>query len=53
MTEVMAFFQVPHITAEDIKNKAQHGLVKFAEISRAGLRHAVEQHKVGGSVIYV
>jgi uncharacterized membrane protein len=46
VTEMIAFFQTPHLNVEDVKAIAQTGIEKIASFSRAGLLYAIEQHKV-------
>ncbi len=46
MTEVIAFFQVPQVTTSDVMDVVTAGWNRVAQISRAGLQYAIEQHKV-------
>ncbi len=46
VTEIIAFFQLPQVTADDVKQIVYAGLDKVAKISRAGLQYAIEQHRV-------
>ena len=46
MTEVVAFFQVPQMSTEDMVAMVQQGLVLLTQYSKAGLQYAIETHKV-------
>lgn len=46
VTEVIAFFQVPQVTVEDMKAVAQASWEHMTRISRLGLQYAIELHKV-------
>ena len=45
VTEVIAFFQVPQVTAADVRGVVAAGWGQMVDISRAGLQYAIEQHK--------
>jgi vacuolar protein sorting-associated protein 13A/C len=45
VTEVIAFFQVPQITSDDVLEVVTAGWNRMAQMSRAGLQYAIEQHK--------
>ena len=46
MAEVIAFFQVPYVTHEDVVEVAQDSWNKLAKLSSAGVQYAIQTHKV-------